>query len=286
LIKNSVMPVRAFNLGGMAFMLSFKRLRLTSFALVCSMLIAIIPTPASAQEVSKPHIYIQQELQQWTQAPFIREGSTMVPMRALFEKLGFQVTWDADKQTAVAVKGGLSISLSINRGTALVNETVYYLDVTPVLEDGNTYIPLRFISEAAGADVVWDESSRSIQIQFESDPQKRIHRLIDNVTHSGSFIQAAMSITSGDGIKNNGVIVKNITMEPSGTSAKVTFTADLTVSKAVKNDRGVTISPAESVIYEITCEVYKDSFDQWIPLTEPSKMSFVLKDKNPFMNTP
>ncbi|WP_171651794.1 copper amine oxidase N-terminal domain-containing protein [Paenibacillus foliorum] len=267
-------------------MRGIKKIRLASFALVLSMLIAIIPAPVSAQESSKIHIYIQQELQQWDQSPFIREGSTMVPMRALFEKLGFLVTWDAGKQTATAIKGGLSISLSINRGTAMVNDTVYYLDVTPLLENESTFIPLRFVSEAAGADLVWNESDRSIQVQFETDPQKRIHRLIDNVTHSGSFIQAAMSITSGDGIKNNGIIINEITMNASGAAAKVKFTADITVSKAVKNDRGITISPVESVVYEITCDVYKDAFDQWLLQTEPSKMTYTLKEKKPFMNAP
>ncbi|MCR8633832.1 copper amine oxidase N-terminal domain-containing protein [Paenibacillus radicis (ex Xue et al. 2023)] len=262
-----------------------KKIRLASITLIFSMLIAIIPAQVSAQETSKIHVYIQQELQQWDPSPFIKDGSTMVPMRALFEKLGFLVTWDADKQTAKAVRGGLSISLSINRGTAMVNETVYYLDVTPSLENGSTFIPLRFVSEAAGADVAWNESNRSVQVQFETDPQKRIHRLIDNVTHSGSFIQAAMSITSGDGIKNNGIIVKEITMDASGATAKVKFTADITVSKAVKNDRGVTISPVESVVYEITCDVYKDAFDQWLLQTEPSKMNYVLREKKPFMNT-
>ncbi|MDF2959365.1 MAG: hypothetical protein K0S39_1100 [Paenibacillus sp.] len=267
-------------------MLGIKKFRMTSLALLWSILIAIIPVQASAEEAAPVQIYIQQELQQWTLSPFIHEGSTMVPMRALFEKLDFQVTWDADKQMAIATKGGLTISMSINRGTAMVNETVYYLDVTPLLKEGSTFMPLRFVSEAAGADVTWNETERSVQLSFESDPQKKIHKLIENVSHSGSFIQAAMSVTEGDGIKNNGIIVQDIALDPSGTLAKVKFDADITVSKAVKDDRGITISPVESVIYEITCDVFKDPLDQWLLQTEPSKMTYTLKEKKPFVNTP
>ena len=97
-------------------MLGIKNIRLTALALLVFIMITIIPAQAGAQEASPVQIYIHQELMQWPQAPFIREGSTMVPMRTLFEKLGFHVSWDADKQMATAVKGGLAIFLSINRG--------------------------------------------------------------------------------------------------------------------------------------------------------------------------
>ncbi|WP_165972128.1 copper amine oxidase N-terminal domain-containing protein [Paenibacillus piri] len=266
-------------------MLKLNKFRLLFTGLMLwSMAITVLPSRAGAEEASSVHIYVQQELQQWEQQPFIKDGFTMVPMRALFEKLGFHVAWDAEKQMATAVKGGLTISLSINRGTALVNDVMYYLDVTPSLENGNTYMPLRFVSEAAGAEVLWNDADRSIQIQFENDPQKRIRRLIDNVVRSGSFTQAAMSVTGGDGIKLNSINVKENTIAASGKTAKVKFDADITVSKAVKNDKGITISPAETVVYEVTADMYKDAFDQWLLQTVPSKMTYVLKEKTPFIN--
>jgi hypothetical protein len=229
---------------------------------------------------------MQQELLQWEQPPFIKDGSTMVPMRALFERLGFHVAWDADKQMAKANKGGLTISLSINRGTAMVNGTTYYLEVAPTLESGSTYMPLRFVSEAAGAEVLWNEAEHSVHLQFESDPRKRITRLIENVTRSGSFIQAAMDATGGDGIKNNGIIINDITIDSANAAATVKFSADFTVSKAVKTGVGITISPAEAVVYEISGEVYKDAFDQWLLRTEPAQMTYSLKEKKPFTTNP
>jgi hypothetical protein len=246
-------------------------------------LLPIVPVSASAEEATQIPIYISQEKQQWPEQPFILQGNTMVPMRALFEKLGFEVTWDGERQTATALKGGLSIMLTINKGTAIVNQTAYFLEVSPLIYEGSTYMPLRFVSEAVGGDVVWDETERSVQISFESVPQKKIRKLIENVSSSSSFVQAVIALTAGDGIKKNGMEIKDIVMSEDGTTAKVKFEAAFTVSKAIKTTTGFTISPSESVVYEFTCNLTKDIFDQWILQTQPADMPHVQKEKRPFI---
>jgi hypothetical protein len=173
--------------------------------------------------------------------------------------------------------------LTINKGTAFVNKTAYFLEVSPVIRGGSTYMPLRFVSEAAGADVAWDETERSVQISFDNTPQKKIRKLIENVTQSSSFVQSVVNLTSGDGIKKNDMEIKDIVMSEDGITATVKFEAGFTVSKAIKSTSGVTIVPAESVIYEFTCDMYKDSFDQWILQTQPGDMPYVQKEKKPFI---
>jgi hypothetical protein len=261
----------------------WKSFRLTSLWLCLCTLLSVIPAVASAEEPSTVYVYIQQEKQQWPVQPFILQGNTMVPMRALFEKLEFAVTWDPEKQTATATKGGLSITVTINKGTAVVNQSAYFLEVSPLIQDNSTFIPLRFVSEAAGADVTWDETERSVQISIDTTPQKRIRKLIENITHSSTFNQTVLSITGGDGIKKNDMVVKDIVLSSDAASAKVKFEAGFTVSKAVRTDSGVTIAPAESVIYEFTCDMYKDAYDQWILQTQPPSMPYVLKQKKPFV---
>jgi hypothetical protein len=264
-------------------MRSLKNLDLTYLWLCLLILLTVIPERVSAEEASTVPIYIQQEKQQWSVQPFIEQGSTMVPMRALFEKLGFTVDWDGEKQAATATKGDLAITLSINKGTAVVNQTVYFLEVSPLIRDDSTFMPLRFVSEAAGADVTWDETERSVQITMDPTPQKRIRKLIENVTHSSSFTQTIVSITGGDGITRNDMVIKDIVMSSDGAAAKVKFEAGFTVSKAVKTDQGITISPVESVVYEFTCDLFKDSFDQWLMQTPLAGLSYELKQKRPFV---
>ncbi|WP_282939272.1 copper amine oxidase N-terminal domain-containing protein [Paenibacillus sp. RC67] len=260
--------------------------RFSHLALFVSMLLPFdFPILANAQEAPPVQVYLQQDKMNWEQQPYIENGSTMVPMRALFEKLGFTVTWEQSTQTASAKKGDLTLTLTINKGTASVNRNQYNLEVSPKIKDGSTFIPLRFVSEAAGADVTWNEATRTVNIGFPTaNPEQQIRKLIDNMAQSSSFTQTAMSITEADGIKKNELNVVNVAMDANGAAANVTFDASFTVSKAVKNSGGITISPTESVVYQFKCQVYKDSAGQWLLSSSTSGMTYELKDKKPFMD--
>lgn len=61
------------------------------------------------------------------------------------------------------------ITLQINSTTATVNGETFTLEVAPFIFDGRTMVPLRFISEALGADIVWDGNTRSITLTLGSD---------------------------------------------------------------------------------------------------------------------
>lgn len=98
-------------------------------------------------------------------APYTQQGTTLVPFRALFEKLGLKVDWNAKTQTVTGKKNGLVIGLTIGSNRATVNGIVKKLSISPVTVKGTTYIPLRFVGEASGADVEWDSDSNSIYIQ-------------------------------------------------------------------------------------------------------------------------
>lgn len=256
--------------------------------LICMMLSFEVPAVAGAEtlQASEPEqvqIYFGQQKATWEQAPYIEQGNTMVPMRALFEKLGFAVSWDSDNRIAIGKKGDLSISLTIGKSTASVNQTQYYLDAAPVIKDGSTFIPLRFVSAAAGADVQWDGNTRTVTIQTINDADPSIRHLIDQVTQSSSFLQRATAITGGSGIKRNETNVTSIQMNSKGDVAEVKFTVAFTVSEATKTDHGVTISPTTSVVYEFTGGVYKDNAAQWLLQPSIDSLSYVLKEKKPFM---
>jgi hypothetical protein len=51
--------------------------------------------------------------------------------------------------------------LVINEDTAMVNGELVTLDVAPVIADGRTLVPFRFIGEALGATIDWNEEERA-----------------------------------------------------------------------------------------------------------------------------
>ena len=101
------------------------------------------------------------------QPAVIQNGSTMVPLRGIFEALGASVKWDQKTQTITAVKGNRKISLTAGKKTASANGTAVKLDAAPQVSGGTTLVPLRFISQSLGASVKWDKGQRTVWIENE-----------------------------------------------------------------------------------------------------------------------
>jgi hypothetical protein len=109
-------------------------------------------------------VLVDDQLQQYDQSPVNVDGRTMVPLRAIFESLGAKVEWDSSTQTVTATKDDIKVVLTINSNEAWVNGNKVMLDVPAKLINEKTMVPIRFVSEALGADVKWDDYSKSVII--------------------------------------------------------------------------------------------------------------------------
>ena len=104
------------------------------------------------------------------QPPVMQGGRVMVPLRGIFEGLGAEVRYDARLRSIKATKGATVVELSLGSREAAVNGAPMTLDVPADTLGGRTMVPLRFVSEALGAQVKWSPSSRSVAIASTSDP--------------------------------------------------------------------------------------------------------------------
>lgn len=125
------------------------------------LLIAFLPATAAADAIG---VHIDGRLQSFDAPPRVVQGRTLVPMRAIFEALGAEVQWDAATQTVTASRGATTIALTLSRAEARVDAMTVRLDVPARIIDGRTFVPLRFVGEALGADVVWDAAARTVRI--------------------------------------------------------------------------------------------------------------------------
>ncbi|WP_405113016.1 stalk domain-containing protein [Paenibacillus sp. FSL K6-1217] len=87
--------------------------------------------------------------------PILQNGSVMVPFRAMFEAFGLKVEWEPKTQTIRGSKPGTLIKLKVGSTTAEINGHQKKLTAAPSNIKGSTYVPLRFIGEAADAKVNW-----------------------------------------------------------------------------------------------------------------------------------
>ena len=94
---------------------------------------------------------------------------TMVPMRAIFERLGADVSWLQEEQAIFATRGATLIVMKIGVKTLAIstingeNKNVE-LDVPPQIVNDRTLVPVRAVSEALGCTVGWDGETRTVTI--------------------------------------------------------------------------------------------------------------------------
>ncbi len=98
--------------------------------------------------------------------PMMLSGRVMVPLRGVFERLGGEVLWEPKGRVVTGSRAESKDQFRLRVGStqALVNGENVTLDTPPRIAYGTTYVPLRFVSEALGAKVTWDNANRAVVI--------------------------------------------------------------------------------------------------------------------------
>ena len=146
--------------------------------LVLSFLLSPMPTigntaggiaaaAASDEAVSDIKLYFDGEPLRTSQSPFISNGTTLVPMKDIFNALGAEVVWDGAVKTVTGSKGSIHLQLMIGSKEATVNGKAVKLDEAALIKNGTTFVPARFVAEALEAEVVWDLGARAVLIVSE-----------------------------------------------------------------------------------------------------------------------
>ncbi|WNR44216.1 copper amine oxidase N-terminal domain-containing protein [Paenibacillus roseipurpureus] len=112
-------------------------------------------------------LYVNGEEPTFEVNPFIREGNTLVPFRAIAEALKATVSWNAEERSVTVTRDGITVKLFIDSKTATVNGNELTLEVPAAIENGSTVVPVRFVSEALKAVVKWESETQSVVIYEE-----------------------------------------------------------------------------------------------------------------------
>ena len=96
--------------------------------------------------------------------PVIINGSTMVPLRVIFEELGASVEWNQVTKTAESTKHETTILLPLYGKKMVVNDYVVTLNEAATIINGRILVPVRAISEAFGYEVGWDNKEKVVSI--------------------------------------------------------------------------------------------------------------------------
>ena len=97
-------------------------------------------------------------------SPLNLSGSTLVPVRGIYENLGAQVLWKETSRTVEIHQDGQNLVLSPDRRTVFVNGKAVDLPEPARIIQGRLYLPLRAISEQLGLTVEWDAATQHITL--------------------------------------------------------------------------------------------------------------------------
>lgn len=98
--------------------------------------------------------------------PFVDQNyRTQVPVRFVSEALRATVNWEGSTGTVTVTQQAKKIVLVVGKREYTVNGQKKSMDTSALLQNKRTFVPLRFVSEALGATVTWDEVVRTAYIE-------------------------------------------------------------------------------------------------------------------------
>lgn len=125
------------------------------------LLLLLVPVSAS---VGAPRIFVNNYFVDSDAAPVIENGRTLVPVRIISEKLGYNVNWDKEAKTVEITGDAKTIKLTIGSSIYLDDGSEMPLDVGAKIVNSRTMVPIRLVSEAFSQKVIWDNENRVVAV--------------------------------------------------------------------------------------------------------------------------
>jgi len=101
-------------------------------------------------------------------APLLENGSVLLPLREVGALLGTRTTWMAEGKRIVVVLPTAHIEMKLGSREATVNGKPYRMPAAPKNVSGTVFVPVRFVSEALGANVAWTAKDRRVDLTVDS----------------------------------------------------------------------------------------------------------------------
>ena len=101
-------------------------------------------------------------------AGFIKNNRTYIPVRSVSETLGYEVNYTEKDKKIDITKGNRHIAMQIGSRCLVKGNTSFDMDVAPLLVDGTSYLPARYLVEAMEETVHWDGANRVVLLSTPS----------------------------------------------------------------------------------------------------------------------
>lgn len=98
--------------------------------------------------------------------PVIINGRTFLPIRAIIDELGGNIDWNSIEKKVVVRLNNKRIDLIINNDIAFIDGKRVPIGATPMIINGRTMLPIRFIAENLDCYVGWNSENSTIILNY------------------------------------------------------------------------------------------------------------------------
>ena len=167
--------------------------------------------------------------------PEIMDGRTMVPLRAVFEHVGCEVSFEAGVITAM--RENHSVRLSVGSETAQIEREgkseTHTLDAAPVIVNGRTLVPVRFIAEALGCQTNWNPNMREVVV-IDVDAWKK--QIKENAPLVDFLFSMPLTSETAYLSKGNGIISAKLRMNANNSDGSSSPETEISFSLHLKQE--------------------------------------------------
>lgn len=140
--------------------------KISALLLVFSLFTLTLSGVASAAEKQKSiRVWVGEQEVKFDIPPVVANNTTYVEFKGLFTALNYTIAYDSKTKTITSVSGTSSIKINLTTGQAAVDGKAAAQQIQPLVQNGRTLIPLRFVGEATGKLVDWNQAEKTIKIK-------------------------------------------------------------------------------------------------------------------------
>ena len=247
-------------------------------ALIVTVLMAIMLVPTAFAASSSIKLVIDKKTVSSSVAPYVKNGTTLVPLRVISETLGADVSWNSTKRQATIETAAYKVVFTIDSPKYTVNGVYKTLETPAELKSGSTMIPIRAFAESIGAVVSYEASTKTATINYftnmtgtlKIDGSTTVLPIAQDAADALIKMNSGLSITvagggSGAGIKDVTAGTVNI-----GNSSRELTEAELKaglVPYAIAND-GIALivnpsNPVKNLTKQQAADIFLGKITNW-----------------------
>ncbi|MGG6312641.1 phosphodiester glycosidase family protein [Paenibacillus macerans] len=123
------------------------------------------PSATAVMVLGQKSMTVDGKKQSLEVAPLLKDNTTYVPIKYVLDVFGGTAGWNNAAKKITVTRGSTILELTVGQKQFLLNGVATQSEVSPIIVNGRTLVPLRLVSEQLGIAVNWEKKTKSITLE-------------------------------------------------------------------------------------------------------------------------